>query len=152
MKTFFKISLIALLFGFSSCVVNSPRYSTVEKVLALQINQTEEEVSQVLGIPPYNFIFKGDGETILLYKFRVTDRSTVPLFTGPTNGHSKRGKYVNLKVTYNKAGRATKMQSCSNCDETIDEDKKFDINKVITLITVTLPIVLVFLGIKFAIK
>ena len=141
-----------MVFGFSSCIVNAPRFTSIEKVLTLQINQTQEEVNQALGIPPYNFIFKSDSETVLLYKFRVTDRTTVPLFLGPTNGKSKRGRYVNLMITYNKAGRVKKMESCNNCDETIIEEKKLDINKVVTLMTVTLPIVLVFLGIKFGIK
>jgi hypothetical protein len=152
MNLLFKLSLILILCSFCSCIVNAPKYTTIEKVLTVQLGQSQEEVSQILGIPPYNFILKTDSETMLLYKFRVADRTTVPFLLGPTNGKKIRGRYVNLMVTYNKAGLAKKMESCNDCDETIVEEKKLDINKVVTLMTVTLPIVLVFLGIKIGLK
>ena len=146
--------LFALLFSctFCSCVVNAPKYTTIEKVLVIQLGMSQDSVSKILGIPPYNFILKTDSETVLLYKFRVSDRTTIPFLLGPANGKKIRGRYVNLLVTYNRAGLAKKMESCNNCDETIVEEKRLDINKVVTLITVTLPIVLVFLGIKFGLK
>lgn len=109
---------------------------------------TQEQVSQALGIPPYNFILKNDSETVLLYKFRVSDRVTVPLFLKEANGKKVRGRYTNLMVTYDKNLIVKKMASCNDCDETIVKEKRIDINKVITLITVTAPLVLVYFGIK----
>jgi hypothetical protein len=124
----------------------------VEKVLTLKTGQTREEVGQILGTVPYNFILLTDSENTVLYKFRVTDRTTVPFLLKENNGKSIRGRYVNLLVTYGKDGLTKKIMSCNDCDETIVREKQLDVNKVITFMTVTLPIVLVFFGIKFGLK
>ena len=135
-----------------SCIVQAPKYTTVEKVLTLKLKQTPEEVTQVLGIPPYNFIFANDTETVLLYKYRVRDRITVPFFLRETNGKQVRGRYVNLKVTFNRGGHSVRMESCDDCDKSIAREKKVDFNKIMNVLTVTLPVVLVFLGIKIGTK
>ena len=137
-----------LMSGFSSCIIIAPKYTTVEKVFALKLGLTQEQVSESLGIPPYNFKSKTDSETVLLYKFRVRDRATLPFFLKENNGKKILGKYVNLLVTYDKYGYSKKMESCNDCDETIIETKKLNIDKIVTLLTVTLPVILVFLGIK----
>lgn len=129
--------------------MQAPKFTNVEKVLGLQLGQTPEEVSNILGIPPYNFILKTDTATVLLYKFRVNDRTTLPFMLKETNGHKVRGKYVNLVVTYNNNGRSIRMQGCSSCDETIVTEKKLDFNKVMNVLTVTLPVIALFLGIRF---
>ncbi|MBA2613402.1 MAG: hypothetical protein H0U95_15665 [Bacteroidetes bacterium] len=122
----------------------------MEKVLELKIGMTKEEVSQQLNSKPYNFKLLTDTETILLYKYRVVDRAVLPFLLKENNGKTVRGKYANLLVAYNKSGKATKIESCNDCDETIIEEKKINIDKIVTFLTVTLPVVLVFLGIKFA--
>ncbi|MDP1803079.1 MAG: hypothetical protein Q8L81_17085 [Bacteroidota bacterium] len=112
---------------------------------------TKEEISQALDTKPYNFKLLTDTVSVLLYKYRVTDRAVIPFLLKENNGKSVRGKYVNLMVTYDAtSGKSTRIESCSDCDETEIQEKKFDIDKVITFLTVTLPVVLVFLGIKFA--
>jgi len=148
MKVLPKIILLLVLLSCSSCLVNAPKYTTVEKVLALQLGMNQDQVTTALGIPPYNFILKNDSETVLLYKFRVADRTTVPLFLKEANGKKIRGRYVNLLVTYDRNLIVKRMGSCNDCDETIISEKKIDINKIITLITVTAPLVLVYFGIK----
>jgi len=100
----FFLVLVFVVCAFNSCIVNAPRYTTVEKVLSLKIGQTGEEVAEILGTVPYNFILLTDSEYTVLYKYRVTDRTTVPFFMKPNNGKSIRGKYVNLLVTYGKNG------------------------------------------------
>jgi hypothetical protein len=148
-----QIFIALLCCGLCSCIVTAPRYTTVEKVFTLKTGMTSDEVAQALGIRPYNISSMSDTETVYLYKYRLTDRTTVPLFMGATNGKSVLGKYVNLLVTYNKAGLVTKLESCGKeCDETIVETNQVDINKVITFLSVTLPIVLVFVGIKLGMK
>ena len=140
---------VFILTGFTSCIVRAPQYSRVEKVLTLKQGMTKEEVSTVLGIQPYNIVSMNDtGETVLLYKYRVTNRSIVPFFLNETNGHKVRGKYVNLLVTYNKDGKVKSMETCVDCDETIIEEKRVDPDKIITLITVTLPAIMIYLGLK----
>jgi len=140
--------LLTFLLLFSSCIVRAPKYSTVEKVFVLKLGQTKEEVSQVLGIPPYNVVSVYDTGTVLLYKYRVTDRATLPFLLKETNGKKVRGKYVNLIVAYDTNGRVVYYETCSECDKTIEEKNKLDIDKIVSLITVTLPALLIFLGLK----
>jgi hypothetical protein len=147
-----KFILLVSLFSMCSCIVNAPKFTTIEKVLTLHLGMSSEEVSCALGIPPYNFILHNDSVTVLLYKFRVSDRTTLPFLLRETNGRKVRGRYVNLLVTYDKRLIATKMESCDDCDPTIVNQKKIDINKVITFITVTLPVLLVYLGIRIGTK
>jgi len=143
------IFLFLALSALTSCIVIAPKYSRVEKVLILKQGMTKDSVSKILGIPPYNLVSMNDtGETVLLYKYRVTNRQMVPFFLKPTNGREVRGKYVNLLVTYNAEGKLISMETCVDCDETIIEEKKIDKDKIITLITVTLPAVMIYLGLR----
>lgn len=144
----FLFSFIQLL-SLPSCIVHAPKYSTIEKVLTLKQGMTKDEVSQVLGISPYNLVSVNDtGETVLLYKYRVANRAMVPFFLKPTNGKTIRGKYVNLLVTYDAEGKVKSMETCVDCDETIIEEKRIDPDKIVTLITVTLPAVMIYLGLQ----
>ena len=146
-KVVFLLIVTAL---FSSCIVRAPRYTTLEKVLDLKVGMTKEEVSQQLNSKPYNFKLLTDSESVLLYKYRVVDRAVAPFLLKENNGKTVLGKYVNLMISYDKTGKATKIESCNDCDETIIEEKKINIDKVVTFLTVTLPVVLVFFGIKAA--
>jgi hypothetical protein len=148
MRLYPYILFLFLIIAFSSCIVHAPKFTTIEKVLALKLGTNQEEVSAALGIPPYNIILKTDTETVLLYKYRVTDRTTLPFLLKESNGHKKRGRYVNLKVFFDRNGKSKKLESCHDCDETIVEEKRLDVNKVMNILTVTLPVILVFLGIK----
>ena len=130
----------------ASCIVRAPKYSTVEKVLTLKLGQSKDEVSQILGIPPYNVMSVYDTGTVLLYKFRVTDRSTIPFLMKETNGKKVRGKYVNLLVSFDTNNRVRYLQTCDDCDKSIVDKKKVDINQLVTLATVTLPALMIFLG------
>jgi len=152
MKFFPLLILVFFICIFSSCIINAPRYTTVEKVFALKLGLTKDEVTKILETPPYTLKLMTDSETVLLYKFRVKDRTTLPFLLKPNNGKRIDGKYVNLLVTYNKQGLAKNIMTCSDCDETAIETKKINIDKVITLLTVTLPIVLVYLGIKLGLS
>jgi hypothetical protein len=147
-----RLAIIAFAFlvfmSLPSCIIHAPKFTSVEKVLAVKLGTTQDEVSTALGIPPYNLILKTDTETVLLYKYRVSDRTTVPFFLKEANGRKKRGKYTNLMVTFDAAGKAKKLESCNNCDETIIKEERLDVNKVMNILTVTLPIILVFLGIQ----
>lgn len=149
-KTKFLFLILLLIVLFSSCIVRAPRFTTLDKVFDLKVGMTKEEVSQTLNSKPYNLKLLTDTQTVLLYKYRVNDRATVPFLLKENNGKSVRGKYANLVVTYGKNGQSTRIESCNKCDETAVEQTKIDFNKVITFLTVTLPVVLVFLGFKFA--
>jgi len=114
---------------------------------------TKDSVDKALGVKPYLLKSKEDSESVYLYKYRVTDRATVPLFLGATNGKSIRGKYVNLLVTCDQDNKVTKLESCgSDCDETVVETNKIDFNKVLTFFSVTVPLALVAVGVILGVK
>lgn len=137
-----------LLINFASCVVERPPYTKIEQVLTLHTGMSKEEVSTVLGIPPYDLKLSTDTQTILIYKYRVTNRKTLPFFVKPSNGLKVTGKYVDLFVSYNVNGKATKIESCSECGSTEEKKTQLDVNRLILLLSVIAPAVLVYLGIK----
>ena len=146
-KTFFLFVLTGILF-LPSCVVERPPYAKVEKVMTLSLGMTKEEVSKVLDIPPYDFkSLDSNGTSILIYKYRVTNRKTLPFFVAPKNGMKISGKYVDLFVTYSKEGKATNFTSCTECSETTESQKNYiSLNTIITLVSVIAPAILIYLG------
>lgn len=141
------IFIISLL--MTSCVVKAPKYTSVEKIFELKLGMSKEEISNKLNLKPYYLKLLTDTQSIYLYKYRVTDRAVLPFLLKETNGKEVKGKYINLMVTYNIYDKAIKFESCNKCDESTIEEKKFDVNKLATFLTVTLPVVLVFLGITY---
>jgi hypothetical protein len=147
MKLLYLVSALLLL-CFCSCVVTAPRYSTSDKVFTLKLGMTKDDVAQALDVQPYYLYSMTDSTTVLLYKYRVTDRTTLPILLKQNNGKSVLGKYINLLVTYNSKGLSTKLETSTTCDITTVATDKLNISEVITFITVTLPVVLLFVGIK----
>ncbi len=143
------ILILFIIVLFSSCLVKAPRYTSVEKTFELKLGMSKEEVSRALDLKPYYLKSLTDTESVYLYKYRVTDRAVLPFLLKENNGKNVKGKYVNLLVSYNIYDKATKIESCSKCDESTIEEKRFDFNKLTTFLTVTLPVVLVFLGITY---
>ncbi|HXB11008.1 MAG TPA: hypothetical protein VNZ45_03400 [Bacteroidia bacterium] len=129
-------------------MVTAPRYTTVDKVFTLKLGMTQSEVAEALDVQPYYLYLMTDSVTVFLYKYRVTDRTTLPVLLKQNNGKSVLGKYINLLVTYNSKGLAKKYESSSTCDVTTVATDKLNISEIITFITVTLPVVLLFVGIK----
>ena len=131
---------------FSSCIVRAPQYTGLEEGLQLKIGMTKEEVSNRLGVPPYDLKSVNDTDIIYIYKYRTTDRRTVPLAMNKTNGIKAKGKWVDLFITYDTKGKTKNITSCSHCEEMDIKVKKIDINTIIMLATVTIPSVMVYLG------
>lgn len=142
----FKIA-VSFLF-FSSCIVQSPKYTTFEKVTALEIGMTKERVEKVLEIEPYNIKQVTDSSCRYIYVYRVNDRRTLLGATKPLNGKRTLGKYTQLIVTYSKNDIVTGFESCTQCPDDLERTRKVDVEKVILFITVTLPILLVYFGLK----
>lgn len=143
------VLIFIIFFVLSSCFVRAPKYTTVDKVFELKLGMSKEEVSGALNIKPYYLKSLTDTQSVLLYKYRVNDRAVPPFLLKENNGKTVKGKYVNLMITYNVYDKAIKLESCNKCDESAIEEKKFDFNKLATFLTVTLPVVLVFLGITY---
>lgn len=147
----YKIALLFLCLLFTSCIVQSPKYTSLESVMSLKLGMTRQEVERTLLLTPYDFKALTDSTLVLTYVYRVHDRKTLEHMTKPHNGRKSLGKYVQLHVTYSKdSSKVTHLESCSNCPDNLVHVSKFNVNigKVVTFITVTLPVILVYIGLK----
>jgi hypothetical protein len=136
-----------ILLYLNSCIVQSPKYTTFEQVMRLQLGMTKTEVEKELGIEPYDIKVITDTTDVYIYVYRVNDRRTLYLNTRPANGKKVRGRYLQLSTTFSKAGKLLKIESCNNSDDLVTVNK-INIDKIILFITVTLPVILVYLGLK----
>lgn len=145
-KKFPAIILIPVLL-IHSCVVSGPKYARVEQVMQLKPGMSKDSVNGKLGIGPYDIhIFDSTGNYSYIYKYRTTDRRTLPFLLKETNGKEIRGKYVDLVAYYDTADIAYRFESRPT-DSKLDQ-KKLNINTLVVLITVVVPSVLVYLGIQ----
>lgn len=143
----FIILVLMSFFCLSSCIVTGPQYTRVEKVLKLSVGMSSAEVENTLGIHPYDLCrLDSLGNKTVIYKYRVTDRRTVPFFLKDTNGFKVRGKFVDLYATYNV--KDTLIALHAQPSQSKLTEKKLNINTLLTFLTVTAPAVLIFFGIK----
>jgi hypothetical protein len=147
MKNYLYIILVFLL-PFTSCIVKSPKYSTLDKVMTLKLGMTREEVEQTLNLKPYNLKAVNETSDVFIYVYRVKARRTLFLNTKPTNGRDATGNYQQLEVTYSKAGKVTALNSCTECPDNLESVAKVDIEKLVLFVTATLPAILVYLGLQ----
>lgn len=147
LKSYTLISIICLS-AFSSCIVQSPKYSTLEQVMTLKLGMTKIEVEEILGVQAYDLKAKNDSDNVLIYIYRVLDRKTLSFNTKPVNGKVATGKYVQLEITYSRDNTVVRIESCNLCPNTLETTSKIDFAKVIVFITVTLPVLLIYFGLK----
>lgn len=143
---FLSIVLIPALV-MQSCIVSGPKYTHVENVMQLSPGMTMDTVNSRLGIKPYDInVYDSTGNHSYIYKYRTTDRKTVPFLLKETNGRKSIGKYMDLVAYYDSTNVAYRFESRTT-DSKLDE-KKLNVNTIVTIITVIVPTVLVYLGIK----
>jgi outer membrane protein assembly factor BamE (lipoprotein component of BamABCDE complex) len=144
-----QVLVIAFILLFlSSCIVQSPKYSTLDKVISLQLGMSKVQVEEILGVQPYNLKAYTDTSNVFIYVYRLTDRRTLSVDTKPVNGKKALGKYVQLAVTYSMDGKVISMESCILCPDNLVTTSKIDFEKVMVFVTVTLPVLLVYFGLK----
>lgn len=107
-KQMLKLSFLFLF--ITSCIVQSPKYTTLDKVLSLQLGMHKAEVEEILGIPPYNLKSYNDTSDVFIYVYRVTDRRTLSFNTKPVNGRKTIGKYLQIAVAYSKEGKVINIE------------------------------------------
>lgn len=140
------ITLIPTLF-LQSCIVSGPKYTHVEKVMELSPGMSLQAVNTKLGVKPYDInVYDSIGNRSYIYKYRTTDRKTVPFLLKDTNGRKSTGKYMDLVAFYDSTNIAYRFES-KPTDSKLDE-KRLNVNTIVTIITVIVPTVLVYLGIK----
>ena len=143
------VLLVVFVLVFStSCIVQSPKFTTLEKVMTLKIGMTKAEVEETLGLKPYNLKSYTDTSNVFIYVYRVTDRRTLSFNTKPVNGRKKIGKYVQLEVGYSKKDKVISIESCNLCPDNLVNIDKIDFGKIIIFLTVTLPVLLIYVGLQ----
>ena len=132
----------------TSCIVQSPKYTTLDRVICLELGMTKDQVEQELGIKPYNLKAYTDTSNSFIYVYRVIERKTLSFDTRMVNGRESIGKYLQLIVTYSKQEKVIKIESCNECPDNLVNTSKVDFQKITAFITVTLPVILVYIGLK----
>lgn len=143
------IKILFILLCFTSCIVQSPKYSTFEQVMALHTGMSRVEVENTLKLQPYDIKAITDTSNVFTYIYRVNDRRTLSFATTALNGRNSRGKYVQLFVTYSLDDTVVSIESCSMCPDNLVTRSKIDFEKVFVFLTVTLPVILIFIGVKY---
>ena len=139
-----QILIVAIIMQFfTSCIVQSPKYTTLEKVISLQLGMSKVQVEEILGLQPYDLKAYTDTSNVFIYVYRVTERRTVSFNTKPLNGKKTIGKYVQLNVAYSKDDKVISIESCSLCPNNLVTTSKIDFEKIFLFITVTLPVLIV---------
>jgi outer membrane protein assembly factor BamE (lipoprotein component of BamABCDE complex) len=128
--------------------VQSPKYTTLEKVMSLQLGMSKVQVEDTLGIQPYDLKAYNDTSNVFIYVYRVNDRRTLSFNTKPMNGKKATGKYHQLTIAYSKEGKVINIESCILCQDNLVTTSKIDFGKVLTFITITLPVLLIYFGLK----
>lgn len=136
-----------MIFLATGCIVKGPKYTRVEKVMKLKNGMSLNNVNKTLEIQPYDLVsVDSAGNRTLMYKYRLTDRRTVPLFLKDTNGKEIRAKFSDLYCTFDKNGYLIKMVTQKSESEL--KEHRLNINSLLTFMTVTAPAVLIYLGIS----
>jgi hypothetical protein len=142
------VTAISILLIFTSCIVQSPKYTTLEKVISLHLGMSKDEVEAALDVQPYDFKALTDTSSVFIYIYRTTDRKTLSFNTKYLNGRKATGKYVQLAVTYSKKDVVINIESCNTCPDNLVNVNKIDFSGIIVFITVTLPVLLIYFGLK----
>ena len=132
----------------TSCIVQSPKYTTLEQVMSLQVGMSKEHVEEILGLKPYDLKAYNDTSNVFIYVYRVTDRKTLSFDTKPVNGKEVIGKYEQLAIAYSKEDKVISIESCRSCPDNLVTTRKIDFGKIILFVTVTLPVLLIYFGLK----
>ena len=143
------IKILFILLFFTSCIVQSPKYTTLEQVMTLQTGMSRVEVENTLKLQPYDIKAISDTSNVFIYIYRVNDRKTLSFNTTSLNGRNSRGKYVQLFVTYSMDDTVVSIESCSMCPDNLVTRSKIDFEKVFVFLTVTLPVLLIYIGVKY---
>ncbi len=143
-------SLLLFLFVslLSSCLVQSPKYTSIDQVMSLEPGMTKDQVEERLGVKPYDVKLLTDTSKVYIYVYRVSDRKTLSFNTKPVNGKKTTGKYVQLDVTYSMQDSLISIETCRMCPDNLTTTSKINVEKMVLFVTVTLPVLLIYFGLK----
>ncbi len=137
-----------IIFFLSSCLVQSPKYTSIDQVMSLETGMTKVQVEDRLGVKPYDVKLLTDSSKVYIYVYRVSDRKTLSFNTKPVNGRKTTGKYVQLDVTYSMQDSLISIETCRMCPDNLTTTSKINVEKMVLFVTVTLPVLLIYFGLK----
>ena len=143
-----KLKVVFILLFLTSCIIQSPKYTTLDKVMSLKLGMSRTAVEETLGIKPYDIKSYNDTSNVFIYVYRVTDRKTLSFNTKAVNGKEAIGKYVQLAIAYSKDNKVINIESCRLCPDNLVTTRKIDFGKIILFVTVTLPVLLLYFGLQ----
>lgn len=73
MRSLKLLFIVAVFFAGCSRWI-APPYTNVERLTEIQPGMNLPQVTRALGIEPYDVYFKGDGDFVVIYNYRVKDR------------------------------------------------------------------------------
>lgn len=135
----------------SSCAVQHPKYFMVEKMMEVEMGMTKDSVEALFELGPYNLLsMDSTGMATYTYVYRTRNVKRVPILVSRKKGLVVEGAFVDLHITYSPDGKVIHMESCTNCPRDYLSTTKINPTEIIasitTLITVTVPALLVFLS------
>ena len=147
------IVLLTILLILNACYVHQPKYATLENANKVNIGMTSTEVSETLQLPAYDFIKKDSlGNYTNVYKYRLMDSKRIPMLMKKNKGIPSEGAFKNLLVTFNIDNKVIDINTTYETIETDLRQKKVNftaiVTSVTTLITVTIPAVLIYISNK----
>lgn len=119
------IVVFVLILITQSCIVTSPKYTTIDKVVQIKIGMSLSELEELLEIPIYDlYLINENDEKTIVYNYRVFDRKVPIKIMTPNNGKKTLGKYDKLIVTLSKDNKVIKVESTSAIEKFKNEDNK----------------------------
>jgi len=153
LKVGIRILLLSCLVGqfCTSCLVKHPEYASYDQVMALEPGMSYAQLSDSLGIKPNYVKEDGLGEfKIYVYKYRLCEIRRIPIIMRRNTGVETEGDFVDLLVTVNGDGTVVHLETCTDCAPSDENTTIIDFDSLIrgitTMLTVTLPALLVFLS------
>lgn len=147
MKNTFLLFFLLIII-LSSCLVQSPKYTSIDQVMSLEPGMSKVQVEERLGVKPYDVKLLTDSSKVYIYVYRVNDRKTLSFNTKPVNGKKTTGKYVQLDVTYSMQDSLISIETCRMCPDNLTTTSKINVEKMVLFVTVTLPVLLIYFGLK----
>jgi len=145
------VFLIGLSVATSSCLVKHPEYANYEDVTSLEAGMSFEALSDSLGIEP-SYIKEDNvnGYRVYVYKYRLCEIKRVPIIMRRNTGIEVEGDFVDLMVTVDPSGTVVNLETCTDCTPSEIRTTVIDFDSLVrgltTMVTVTLPALLVFLS------
>jgi hypothetical protein len=138
---------------FSSCYIQHPKYTMVEKVVRLETGISVDSVNSILNLKPHDLIsLDSTGRMVLLYKYRVREIKRIPILMKRTKGLKTDGHWRDLLVNVSPEGIVTNYSSMAEEQSSEKEKVKVDPNEIIQSITLALTVIIPSLLVYFSSK